>query len=113
MTLPETIGNPEVVPSLLGATLRVGAALILLIGAAWVFLRWRGRGPQSRREIRILDRAALTRGAGLALVSVANRRLLLSVSSSGARLITALEEHESPTFDEFLDAAENTTSNAS
>lgn len=103
--IPDSIVHAEAIPSLLGATLRVGAAVALLVAGAWAFLRWRGRGPQSRREIRVLDRAALTRGAGLAVVAVANRRLLLSVSSDGARLITALDEPDPRTFDEFLDAS--------
>ena len=103
--LPESITHPEIVPSIVGATLRVGAALILLLAGAWAFLRWRGRGPQSRREIRVLDRAALTRGTGLAVVAVANRRLLVGFSATGARLIATLDDPDTPTFEEFLEAS--------
>lgn len=110
--LPETLVSPEVVPSMFGAVVRMIGALALLGGAAWVFLRWRGRGPQSRREIRVIDRTALTRGAGLAIVAVADRKLLLSVSADGARLITALDDGPARNFDEYLEESTERTEEA-
>jgi len=101
--LPDAFADPGVAPSMLGAVLRVSAALVLLAAAAWAFLRWRGRGVLSKREIKVVDRCALARGAGLAVVTVSNQKLLLSVSSDGARLITTLDETNPRAFDDFLD----------
>jgi flagellar biogenesis protein FliO len=89
--LTEVAVGAESIPSLGWAVLRMVGAIALLAAGAWVLLRWRKRAGQGRRSLRVLDRAFLTRGASLALVSVAGKRLLLGISTDGVRLITHLD----------------------
>lgn len=84
------------VTSLLWAVLRMVAAVGLLGAAAWVLLRWKRRATRGPEALNVLDRACLTRGASIALVSVAGRRLLLGVSSDGVRLLSDLEAGAPP-----------------
>ena len=99
--LPDGIASGDLGPSLMGAALRTLGALLLIAAAVWAWLARHRRGGRDRRELRVLDRAALTRGAGLALVSVAGRRLLLGVSNDGVRLLTDLRDVD-PSFDTVL-----------
>lgn len=102
--------SPEVVPSLAMAAVRMVLALGVLILAAWALLRWRNRTVGGRRDLQVLDRAVLTRGASVALVNVSGRRLLLGVSTNGVNLLTRLET-PGPTGESFgkaLDEASRT-----
>jgi flagellar biogenesis protein FliO len=89
--LTEVAAGAESIPSLGWAFVRMVGAVGLLAAGAWVLLRWRRRTGEKGRSLRVLDRACLTRGASLALVSVAGRRLLLGISTDGVRLITKLD----------------------
>jgi flagellar biogenesis protein FliO len=82
---------PDAVPSLWGATLRLAlvAALFLGMAAAWWF--WQRRVRRPLRQLEVLDQAFLGRGVSVALLSVADRRLLVGVSSEGVRLLRDLE----------------------
>jgi flagellar biogenesis protein FliO len=91
MAIPDAATSPELIPSLAGAALRMLAAVALLGAAAWALLRWQRRTGGAKRDLRVLDRTFLARGASLAVVSVADRRLLLGISSDGVRLITDLD----------------------
>jgi flagellar biogenesis protein FliO len=82
---------PDAAPSLVGAALRTVGALVLLAGAAWVFLRWHRGLRASRRQMEVLDRAVLTRGASVAILRVEGKRLLLGISADGVRLLRELE----------------------
>jgi flagellar biosynthetic protein FliO len=66
-------------------------AVALLCAAAWLLLRWRRRSGAGRRQLRVLDRAFLSRGASVALVHVAGKRLLLGVTTEGVRLLRDLD----------------------
>jgi len=111
MNLPgDPAATVELVPSLLGPALRMLVALTLLVAAAWALLRWQRHGRRGERDLRVIDRASLARGAGLALVRVEGRRLLLGVSNDGVRLLSDLERPHLPageSFDAFLDDAES------
>lgn len=100
--LADIVPPPD--PSLLGAGLRMLAALALLGAAAWVVLRWRKHNLRNRRDLCVLDRAFLARGAGVALVSVEGRRLLLGVSNDGVRLLTDLERDDPAPADDSFEA---------
>jgi flagellar biosynthetic protein FliO len=82
---------PDVAPSLLGAALRTAAVLVLLGAAAWVFLRWHRGVRMSRRQMEVLDRAVLARGASVVILRVEGERLLLGVSTDGVRLLRDLD----------------------
>jgi len=109
MTLPEVGATTGLIPPLAWAVVRMIVALALLGAASWVLLRWKKRSAEGLAALRVLDRACLTRGASLALVSVAGKRLLLGISSDGVRLLSDLEPHApsvSPAaFDVALDQA--------
>ncbi|MBZ5637245.1 MAG: flagellar biosynthetic protein FliO [Acidobacteriia bacterium] len=82
---------PAAAPSLLGAALRMVGALVLLGVSAWVVLRWQRNVRGARRQMEVLDRAVLTRGASVAILRVEGRRLLLGVSADGVRLLGDLD----------------------
>lgn len=82
---------PDAAPSLVGAAIRTVAALVLLAGAAWIFLRWRRGFRASRRQMEVLDRAVLTRGASVAILEVEGKKLLLGISADGVRLLRELD----------------------
>jgi len=111
--MPDLVATaPEAVPSLAMAAVRMGLALGALILAAWALLRWRNRTVGGRRDLQVLDRAVLTRGASVALVNVSGRRLLLGVSTNGVNLLTRLEATErtvAASFDNALDEASRDT----
>jgi len=111
MTLPtDPVAAAELAPSLLGPTLRVIGALALLAAGAWILLGRLNRGRRGRGDLCVIDRAFLARGAGVALVRVEGRRLLLGVSNDGVRLLSDLERPrvtgERGSFDAFLLDAE-------
>jgi flagellar biogenesis protein FliO len=80
------------VPSLWGAALRVGLALAALAGLAWLSLAWRRRAGRVERQLEVLDRAHLTRGASVALVRAGGRRLVVGVSTDGVRLLAEIDD---------------------
>jgi flagellar biogenesis protein FliO len=82
---------PVAAPSLVGAALRMAAALALMGAAAWAVLRWHRGARASRRQLEVLDRAVLTRGASVAILRVEGKRLLLGVSADGVRLLRDLD----------------------
>ncbi len=84
----------EAVPSLVGPAIRVGIALALLCAAAWAVLRWHKKVGGPRRQLEVLDRAFLARGASVALVRVGGKRVLLGVSAEGVRLLRDLDPSE-------------------
>ncbi len=84
----------DAVPSLFGASLRMGLAMALLLVAAWVLLRWRKKTQAPTREMEVLDRVFLTRGASAALLRVGKKRLLVGVSAEGVRLLSDLDGAE-------------------
>jgi flagellar biogenesis protein FliO len=79
------------VPSLAGAALRAVAALAALGGLAWLALAWRRRSGRAVRQLEVLDRAHLSRGASIALVRAGEQRLVVGVSADGVRLLAELE----------------------
>jgi flagellar biogenesis protein FliO len=89
------LGSPEMIPSLTGAALRVGLAIVLLVAGAWALLRWQKRAGKFKRHLRVVDRASLARGASVTLVEVDGRRLLLGVSADGVRLLRDLDRNGS------------------
>ena len=72
---------PEAAPTLVGAALRVGAMVLLLIGGAVAWAHWQRRSRSSHRRLEVLDRVLLSRGASVA----GNRQL-----GVGAILIISL-----------------------
>jgi flagellar biogenesis protein FliO len=87
--------EPAAVTSMAGAALRIAGALLVLGAAAWAWFHWQRRsGRTAKRDLRVLDRVFLTRGASLAVVSAAGRRLLLGISGEGVRLLTDLEQEQ-------------------
>lgn len=90
----DVLAAPEA-PSLAGAAIRMVLALAVVIAAAWVFLKWRQKASAPRRELEVLDRAFLARGASVALLRVGTRRLLVGVSGDGVRLVSKLDSGES------------------
>ncbi len=99
---------PDTAPSLVWAVLRTLAALALLLAGAWALLRWQKRGRRAERQIEVIERAALSRAATLALVRVGGRRLLLGISGDGVRLVRDLEDvavAEPAEFERALDLA--------
>jgi flagellar biogenesis protein FliO len=80
---------PEMVPSLLGATLRVVGMLALLGVGAWLFVKRRSF-QRGGRAIEVIDRAFLARGTSVALLRVGQSRLLLGITPSHVRLLRDL-----------------------
>ena len=93
---PETLLVGTEAPSLVGAALRMGLALAVLGLAAWGWLYWQRRVKGPKRDLEVLDRAVLARGASVALLRVGGRRLLVGVSGEGVRLIRDLEPAPGP-----------------
>jgi flagellar biogenesis protein FliO len=89
-------GAPAAPPSLLWAALRMVGALVLLGAAAWIALRWHRTVRGARRQMEVLDRAVLTRGASVAILRVEGKRLLLGVSADGVRLLRDLDHGAEP-----------------
>lgn len=87
---------PDVAPSLAGAVLRIVFVVALLAAGAWALLRWQKRLQGPRRQVRLLDRVMLARGASVALVEVAGKRLLLGVTGEGVRLLRDLDPKKVP-----------------
>ena len=79
-------------PSLIGATLRVGLAIVVLAAAATAWFYWNRKVKGPNRHLEVLDRAFLARGASVTLVRVDDRRLLVGVSPEGVRLIARLDD---------------------
>jgi flagellar biogenesis protein FliO len=107
--LPEVAAPLDALPSLGWAALRVLGAVGLLGLGAWTLARWSRRVRSEARSLRVLERACLTRGASVALVSVLGRRLLLGVSNDGVRLLSDLgpadAREPAPRFERVLAAA--------
>jgi flagellar biogenesis protein FliO len=95
-------------PTLLGATLRMGIALLATAAAAWVLLRWRRKVGAAGRRLEVVERAFLARGASIALIKVEGHRLLVGFSSDGVRLLRDLDSgpvaSRNPAFGEVLRA---------
>ena len=106
---PDPLLTESAVPSLLGAALRMGLAVAALALVAWGWLYWRRRVKDPTRDLEVLDRAFLARGASVALLRVGERRLLVGVSAEGVRLIGDLESvPPAPSFDQVLTEAGDT-----
>jgi flagellar biogenesis protein FliO len=90
------IAATEAAPSLAGAVLRISLVVLGLAAAAGAWLYWQRRVKGPTRLLEILDRAALARGASVALLRVGERRLLVGVSNEGVRLLRDLEATELP-----------------
>lgn len=78
-------------PTLLGASLRVGLVVLLLAAVGWAWLFWLKRSHGATRRLEIQERVFLTRGAGVALLRVDDRSLLVGISAEGVRLISELD----------------------
>ncbi len=83
-------------PSLWGAMFRLGAAVAGFALLAGLWLHFQKRFRAAKRELEVVDRAALTRGASVAILRVGNRRLLLGVSTDGVRLLRELDAEGDP-----------------
>ena len=81
-------------PSLLGAGLRLLLFALLFAGAVGGWWWWRRRQREGGRQLEILDRALLSRGASVALLRVADRTLLIGVSPEGVRLLKSFGRAE-------------------
>ena len=90
----EALAASDMVPSLLGASVRMAIAVAVLVAAAWVLLRWRKKVRAPQRDLEVLDRVFLTRGASAALLRVGARRMLVGVSADGVRLLRELDAAE-------------------
>jgi flagellar biogenesis protein FliO len=89
MTAPPDalLAGSSAVPSLFGAALRLTAFAVLLAAGSWALLRWRRRVNTLDRRLAVVDRAALSRGASVALLRVEGRHLLVGVAGDGVRLL--------------------------
>lgn len=104
---PETlIAVQESAPTLMSAMLRLILATVVIAAAAWAWFYWQRKVKAPSRQLEVLDRAFLARGAAVALIRVLDRRVLVGVSSEGVRLIRDLDADEemtpSPSFGEVL-----------
>lgn len=100
-------------PSLLGSALRMLAAMALLGAGAWLLVRWRRAQGSSRRELQVLDRVDVARGASIAVLRAGERRLLVGVSGEGVRLLCDLGERADGSFPAALADAEARKENPS
>lgn len=78
------------IPSLVGPSLRLAAALALFLVAAFVFVKWRKRFVAESRRLEVLERIAVSRGASLVLVRADEETLPVGVSPEGLRLLRKL-----------------------
>lgn len=69
-----------------------GRAALILAGLAALAAFARGRAAQPHPAIAVIARAALARDAGIALVALEGRRLVVGYGSGGTRLLAALDE---------------------
>ncbi len=69
---------------------RAALAVLALVGAA-ALLRARGRPPAPPAAIEVLAQRPLSREAGVAVVDVEGRRLLLGFGADGVRLLYRLD----------------------
>ncbi len=73
--------------------LRVIVSLAVVVALVWYLARrLGGRGHDSSREadVRVLDRHALSKHAGVAVIAAGDRRLLVGFADAGVHLITEL-----------------------
>lgn len=73
---------------------RVLLSLAVVVGLVWYLARRLGAGrhPHDDREptVRVVDRQALTRGSGVAVVAVGSRRLLVGFGEQQVTMLTEL-----------------------
>ncbi len=73
--------------------LRVLVSLAVVVALVWYLARRLGRGhadASREADVRVLDRHALSKHAGVAVVAAGDRRLLVGFADAGVRLITEL-----------------------
>jgi flagellar protein FliO/FliZ len=79
---------------------RVLLALACVVGLIWVVARRAGWGSGARRpagpEVRVVGRQALGRHAGVAVVAVGERRLLLGFGEQQVTMLTELDPEAEP-----------------
>lgn len=72
--------------------LRVLVALAAVLGLVVILgRRFGARGASAGPDLAVLGRQALSRGAGVAVVAVGERRLLVGFGDQGVRLLTELD----------------------
>ena len=81
----------DATPSLWAAALRLAVAATVLGVGAWLWLAWRRNTLGPTRQLHVLDRAFLSRGASVALLQVEGRKLLVGISADGVRLIRDMD----------------------
>jgi len=73
---------------------RVLLSLACVVGLVWYLARRFGASRPARDDrepsVRVVDRQALTRGSGVAVVAVGNRRLLVGFGEQQVALLTEL-----------------------
>jgi len=73
---------------------RVLLSLACVVGLVWYLARRLGAGRAARDDrepaVRVVDRQALTRGSGVAVVAVGNRRLLIGFGEQQVTMLTEL-----------------------
>lgn len=78
-------------PDTAGALARLIPSLLVLLAALFAVRWWaRRQGGGVSREVRVLSRTGLSRGAALVAVQVGERRLLLGVTDHAVNLVTEL-----------------------
>ena len=67
-----------------------GAAVVIALAAAAVLVRRRARPDAGAEALRVVASRALARDAGLALVEVSGRRVLVGYGAEGVRLVSEI-----------------------
>lgn len=109
MILPPWLGARRGLAPLAAAALLVAAALlpgggtpaaalraVALLGALGLAAAALRRAPAADRPLALLDRRALGRESGVALLEVAGKRLLVGYASSGVSLLADLSPEAGP-----------------
>ncbi len=71
--------------------LRVVLSLAVVLGLLWIIARRGGRGRVKATTVQVVGRQSLGRRAGVAVVEVEGRRLLLGVTDQGVSMLTELD----------------------
>lgn len=77
------------------AVLSTLAALVLVLAAAWLLLKWMGKttqGQRTSRYITILDRIMVGQDKCLLLISVAGKKMLLGMSNGAVTKLCDIED---------------------
>ncbi len=74
--------------------LQLLSTLLLLVAFTWAALRFMRRRPPCNEDLQVVARAGLTQRAGLALVSLAGRRILVGYGEGSPSLLLELDRQD-------------------